>query len=55
MAQDAELLPSIYIDGSNLSVVENFKYVRSTISGNLSLDVRINARIGKSSTVMAKV
>ena len=25
MAQDAEILPSIYIAGSNLSVVDNFK------------------------------
>ena len=28
MAQDAEVPPSIYIDGSNLSVVDNFKYLR---------------------------
>ena len=47
MAQDAEIPPSIYIDGSNLSVVDNFKYLGSTISSNLSLDVEINARIGK--------
>ena len=26
MAQDAEIPPSIYIDGSNLSVVDNYKY-----------------------------
>ena len=25
MAQDAEISPLIYIDGSNLSVVDNFK------------------------------
>ena len=37
MAQDAEIPSSIYIDGSNLSVVENFKYLGSTISSNLSL------------------
>ena len=49
MAQDAEIPPSIYIDGSNLSVVDNFKYLRSTISSNMSLDVKINAHIGKSS------
>ena len=55
MAQDAEIPPSIYIDGSNLSVVDNFKYLGSTISSNLSLDVEINARIGKAATVMAKL
>ena len=55
MAQDVEIPPSIYVDGSNLSVVDNFKYLRSTISSNLSLDVKINARIGKATTVMAKL
>ena len=46
--------PSIYIDGSNLFVVDNFKYLGSTISSNLLLDVEINARIGKAATVMVK-
>ena len=55
IAQDAEIPPSIYIDGSNLSVADNFKYLGSTISGNLSLDVQINAQIGKATTVMAKL
>ena len=47
--------PSVYIDGSNLSVVDKFKYLGSTISNNLSLDVEINAHIGKAATVMAKL
>ena len=55
MAQDAEIPPSIYIDGSNLSMVDNFKYLGSTISSNLSPDVEINAHIGKAATVMAKL
>ena len=55
MAQDAEIPHSIYIDGSNLSVVENFKYLGSTISSNLSLDVEINACVGKAATVMVKL
>ena len=55
MAQDAKIPPSIYIDGSNLSVVDNFKYLGSTISSNLPLDVEINARIGKATTVRAKL
>ena len=39
MAQDAELPPSIYIDGSNLSVDDNFSYLGLTISSNLLFDV----------------
>ena len=55
MTQDAEIPLSVYIDGSNLYVVDNFKYLGSTISSNLSLDVEIYARIGKAATVMAKL
>ena len=55
ITQDAEIPLSIYIDGSNLSMVDNFKYLGSTISSKLSLDVEINARIGKTATVMAKL
>ena len=55
MAQDVEIPPSIYIDGANLSVLDNFKYLGSTISSNLSLDIEINARIWKAATVMAKL
>ena len=47
MAQDVEIPLSIYIDGSNFSVVDNFKYLGSTNSSILSLNVEINARIGK--------
>ena len=36
-------------------MVDNFKYLESTISSNLSLDVEINARIRKAATVMAKL
>ena len=55
MAQEAKIPPSIYIDVYNPSVVENFKYLGSTISSNLSLDVEINAHIGNAATVMAKL
>ena len=55
MAQDAAISPLLYINGSSLSVSGNFKYLGSTISSNLSLDVEINARIGKAATVMAKL
>ena len=46
---------SIYIDCSIPSVVDSFTFLESTISSNLSLDVEINARIGKAATVMAKL
>ena len=36
-------------------MVDNFKYFESTISSNLSLDVEINAHIGKAATVKAKL
>ena len=52
MTQNAEIPFSIYVDGFNLSVVDNFKYLGLTISSNLSLDVEINARIGKAATVI---
>ena len=55
MAHDAENPPSIYTDGSSLSVVDNFESLGSTISNNLSLDVEINAHIGKAAIVMAKL
>ena len=55
MAQYAEISSSVYIDSSNLSVVDIFKYLGSTISSNLSLDEEINACIGKAATVMVKL
>ena len=36
-------------------MIDNFKYLGSTISNNLSLDVEINACIGRAGTVMAKL
>ena len=50
MAQDAEIPLSITIDGSNFFVDDNFKYLGSTISSNLSLDVEINAHIETAAT-----
>ena len=55
MAEDAEIASSFYIDGSNHCVVDNFKYLGSTISCNLTLDVELNDHIGKAATVMAKL
>ena len=36
-------------------VVDEFVYLGSTISSNLSLDTELNARIGKASTAMARL
>ena len=52
MTQNAEIPPSVYTAGSNLSVVDNYKYLGSTISSNMSFDEEINACIGKAATVM---
>jgi len=54
MAQDVEI-PLQYYHGSNFSVDDNYKYLRSTISNDLSIDGEINARIWKAVTVMAKL
>ncbi|XP_077861965.1 uncharacterized protein LOC144343121 [Saccoglossus kowalevskii] len=55
MAQDPQIPPSIQIDDSQLTVVDNFRHLDSNISQNLSLDAEINARIGKPTGVMSKL
>ena len=39
----------------SVDVVENFTYLGSTISNNLSLDAEANVRIGKAATAMARL
>ena len=55
MAQDAPSPPIITINDSRLASVDNFRYLGSLISSNLSLDAEINARIGNAATVMSKL
>lgn len=55
MAQEKDSPQIISIDGDNLKVVENFTYLRSTISSSLSIDVEINIRITKAAGVMARL
>ena len=55
MEQDSVSAPAIAIDDHTLEVVENFTYLGSTISSNLSLDAELNTRIGKASTATARL
>ena len=47
--------PSVKINDYTLEVVEDFTYLGSNISNNLSLDTEINRRIGKAACTMAKL
>ena len=48
-------LPAITIDDYELDVVEQFTYLGSTITDNLSLDTEIDRRIGKAATTLARL
>ena len=43
-------LPSIQINGEELNAVNNFKYLRSTVSSNASLAMEIQSRISAAAT-----
>ena len=53
MGQDVSSAPNISVGDYALEVVDEFVYLSSTISSNLSLDTELNTRIGKASTTMA--
>ena len=55
LGQDVSAAPSISIGGCTLDVVEDFTYLGSNISSNLSLDTELNMRIGKASAAMARL
>ncbi|PIK42917.1 hypothetical protein BSL78_20220 [Apostichopus japonicus] len=55
MTQDAPILPTISNNDSRLETVDNFRYLGSIISNNVSLDAEINARIGNAAAVMSKL
>ena len=46
IARDASQVPSVKINDYTLEVVEDFTYLGSNISNNLSLDTEIHRRIG---------
>ena len=53
LGQDTMELPAITIDDYELNVVEQFTYLGSTITDNLSLDTEIDKKIGKAATTPA--
>ncbi|XP_067880018.1 uncharacterized protein [Heterodontus francisci] len=55
MGQDVRNAPSINIGDHALEVVQEFTYLGSTITSNLSLDAEINKRMGKASTAMSRL
>ncbi|XP_076471172.1 uncharacterized protein LOC143301052 [Babylonia areolata] len=55
MGQDVSNTPSISIGDFTLEVVEDFTYLGSTISSNLSLGAELNKRIGKAAAAMTRV
>ncbi|XP_029938455.1 NLR family CARD domain-containing protein 3-like [Salarias fasciatus] len=55
MGQDVSSAPSINIGDHTLEVVDKFTYLGSIISSNLSHDAELDTRIGKASTVMARL
>ena len=55
MGQDVCNAPSININEHTLEVVQDFTYLGSTITSNLSTDVEINKRIGKASSAMSRM
>ena len=47
MRQDIKKIPSPLTDNDKLDVVHEFVYLWSTITDNLSIDSKLNKRIGK--------
>ena len=54
-AQDTDNQPKISVDDYELKAVNQFTYLGSTISSNISLDAEIDKRIGKAATTLARL
>ena len=54
LAQGAESQPKISVDNYELEAVNQFTYLGSTISSNISLDAEIDKRVGKAATTLAR-
>ena len=55
LRQDTMELSAITIDDYEFDVVEQFTYLASTITDNLSLDTEIDKRIGNAATIFARL
>ena len=55
LGHDTMELPAIIIDDYELDVVEQFTYLGSIITDNLSLDTEIDKRTGKAATTLARL
>ena len=55
LVQDTMKLPAITIDDYELDVVEQFTYLGSTNTNDLSLDTEIDKRIRKAATTLARL
>ena len=55
LAQDTDNQPKISVDDYELKAVNQFTYLGSTISSNISLDAEIDKRIGKAATTLARL
>jgi hypothetical protein len=55
MCQDVSEVPNISIEDYSLEVVQDFTYLGSTISNDLSLEAEINKRIGKAASSMSRL
>lgn len=55
MGQDVSEIPSISTGDYTLQVVEEFTYLGSIVTSNLSLDPELNKWIGKAAAAMAKL
>ena len=55
MATGAEITPTIMVSNHQLNVVNNFNYLGSTITNDLSLDAEIQKRIGMASSALARL
>ena len=55
VGQHTETKPVIKIDNYELETVNQFTYLGSTITDNLSLENEINKRIGKAATTLARL
>ena len=55
MWQDIKEIPSLFIHNYKLEVVHEFVYLGSTITNNLSIDSKLNKRIGKATITLSRL